>query len=321
MLRAFVANARRLSARTGTPTLGLALRQGRSASSNAAFDHLVRWVKDGTLPTGVNTGVNGGPAFCRLYGIAGIRMGARTGRAPVVTALCFVPCVFLGPLAAAVPGYATAAVLILVGVSMFQSIATIDFLSSEDALPAFVTVVLIPLTLSITQRSPARLKPSRSGKGLPQPRRHRRQRQHTPDDAEERKAGVLEPPARDDTRDRPASPDERVVQPLHPRPIARRDAVGQERAASHESEIPADAQEQHRQDHQRVRTRGRGHAYQARHDEDDHPGHHQRHAPEAIGEPSRRYNHHWPGSSTPASAWRPTDAASSTRNWRAPPLR
>jgi adenine/guanine/hypoxanthine permease len=83
--------------------------------------------------------------------IAGIRMGARTGRASVVTALCFVPCFFLAPLAAAVPAYATAAVLVLVGVSMFQSIATIDFTSIEDALPAFVTVVLIPLTLSITQ--------------------------------------------------------------------------------------------------------------------------------------------------------------------------
>ena len=49
------------------------------------------------------------------------------------------------------PGHATAAVLVLVGVSMFQSIAKIDFSSLEDALPAFVTVVLIPLTLSITQ--------------------------------------------------------------------------------------------------------------------------------------------------------------------------
>ena len=39
----------------------------------------------------------------------------------------------------------------LVGVSMFQSVAKIDFSSIEDALPAFVTVVLIPLTLSITQ--------------------------------------------------------------------------------------------------------------------------------------------------------------------------
>jgi len=91
------------------------------------------------------------PGTAYVESIAGIRMGARTGRASVVTALCFVPCFFLAPLAAAVPAYATAAVLLLVGVAMFQSIATIDYSSLEDALPAFVTVVLIPLTLSITQ--------------------------------------------------------------------------------------------------------------------------------------------------------------------------
>ena len=49
------------------------------------------------------------------------------------------------------PVDATAAVLILVGVSMFQSVATIDFSTLDGAVPAFVTVVLIPLTLSITQ--------------------------------------------------------------------------------------------------------------------------------------------------------------------------
>jgi AGZA family xanthine/uracil permease-like MFS transporter len=101
-----------------------------------------------TLGSGL-AGTSPGTAY--VESIAGIRMGARTGRASVVTALCFVPCFFLGPLAAAVPGYATAAVLVLVGVSMFQSIASIDFTTVEDALPAFVTVVLIPLTLSITQ--------------------------------------------------------------------------------------------------------------------------------------------------------------------------
>ena len=101
-----------------------------------------------TLGSGL-AGTSPGTAY--VESIAGIRMGARTGRASVVTALCFVPCFFLGPLAAAVPSYATAAVLILVGVAMFQSIATIDFTTMEDALPAFVTLVLIPLTMSITQ--------------------------------------------------------------------------------------------------------------------------------------------------------------------------
>jgi adenine/guanine/hypoxanthine permease len=101
-----------------------------------------------TLASGL-AGTSPGTAY--VESIAGIRMGGRSGRASVVTALCFVPCFFLAPLASAVPAFATAAVLVLVGVAMFGSIATIDFSSIEDALPAFVTVVLIPLTLSITQ--------------------------------------------------------------------------------------------------------------------------------------------------------------------------
>jgi adenine/guanine/hypoxanthine permease len=101
-----------------------------------------------TLGAGL-AGTSSGTAY--VESIAGIRMGARTGRASVVTALCFLPCFFLGPLAAAVPGYATAAVLVLVGLSMFQSVTTLDFTSLEDSLPAFMTIVLIPLTLSITQ--------------------------------------------------------------------------------------------------------------------------------------------------------------------------
>ena len=91
------------------------------------------------------------PGTAYVESIAGIRMGARTGRASIVTALCFLPCLFVAPLAAAVPGYATAAVLILVGLTMFQTVTTIDFASLEDGLPAFVTIVLIPLTLSISQ--------------------------------------------------------------------------------------------------------------------------------------------------------------------------
>jgi AGZA family xanthine/uracil permease-like MFS transporter len=101
-----------------------------------------------TLGAGL-AGTSSGTAY--VESIAGIRMGARTGRASVVTALCFLPCLFVGPLAAAVPGYATAAVLVLVGLSMFQSVTTLNFASIEDSLPAFVTIVLIPLTLSITQ--------------------------------------------------------------------------------------------------------------------------------------------------------------------------
>jgi len=101
-----------------------------------------------TLGSGL-AGTSSATAF--VESIAGIRVGARTGRASVVTALCFLPCLFVAPLAAAVPGYATAPVLVLVGLAMFQTVATLNFRAIEDALPPFVTIVLIPLTLSITQ--------------------------------------------------------------------------------------------------------------------------------------------------------------------------
>jgi AGZA family xanthine/uracil permease-like MFS transporter len=94
-------------------------------------------------------GTSSGTAY--VESIAGIRMGGRTGMTSVVTALCFLPCLFIAPLAAAVPAYATAPVLVLVGVAMFQMVAQINFSAIEDALPAFVTLVLIPLTFSITQ--------------------------------------------------------------------------------------------------------------------------------------------------------------------------
>jgi AGZA family xanthine/uracil permease-like MFS transporter len=94
-------------------------------------------------------GTSSGTAY--VESIAGIRMGGRSGMASVVTALCFLPCFFVAPLAAAVPVYATAPVLVLVGVAMFQMVSQIDFTRVEDALPAFVTLVLIPLTFSITQ--------------------------------------------------------------------------------------------------------------------------------------------------------------------------
>lgn len=94
-------------------------------------------------------GSSSGTAY--VESISGIRMGGRTGLTAIVTAFCFLPCLFIAPVASAVPAYATSAVLILVGVSMFQTITRVDFDRPEIALPAFATLILIPLTFSITQ--------------------------------------------------------------------------------------------------------------------------------------------------------------------------
>lgn len=101
-----------------------------------------------TLGAGV-AGSSSGTAY--IESVAGINMGGRTGLTSVFTALCFLPCFFLAPLAGMVPPYATAPVLILVGASMFKSVGQIQFIEIEEGLPAFLTIILIPLTFSITQ--------------------------------------------------------------------------------------------------------------------------------------------------------------------------
>jgi len=128
-----VATASGLTERDGTP---LHLRRGLIVDAIATFG------------AGL-AGTSSGTAY--VESIAGIRMGGRSGMASVVTALCLLPCFFVAPLAAAVPAYATAPVLILVGATMFATIGGLDFSSIETSLPALVTVVMIPLTFSITQ--------------------------------------------------------------------------------------------------------------------------------------------------------------------------
>ena len=94
-------------------------------------------------------GTSSGTAY--IESIAGINVGGRTGLTSVFTALCFLPCFFIAPIAGMVPLYATAPVLILVGASMFRSVREIAFSKIEEGLPAFLTIILIPLTFSITQ--------------------------------------------------------------------------------------------------------------------------------------------------------------------------
>jgi AGZA family xanthine/uracil permease-like MFS transporter len=100
-----------------------------------------------TLAAGL-AGTSSGTAY--VESIAGIRMGGRTGRASVVTRFVSSPA-SSSHRSSPVPAYATAPVLVLVGVAMFQMVGHINFAAIEDALPSFVTLVLIPLTFSITQ--------------------------------------------------------------------------------------------------------------------------------------------------------------------------
>ena len=81
---------------------------------------------------------------------AGVAEGGRTGLTSVVVGILFLFAIFLAPLAGIVPPQATAPVLILVGFLMSGLIKGIDFGDFEEGFPALMTIVLMPLTFSIT---------------------------------------------------------------------------------------------------------------------------------------------------------------------------
>ncbi len=80
---------------------------------------------------------------------SGIAEGARTGLANVVTGLLFLAAMFLTPLTAIVPIEAAAPALVIVGALMIGQVRDIDFSKFEVALPAFLTIVIMPFTFSI----------------------------------------------------------------------------------------------------------------------------------------------------------------------------
>src|SRR5579871_1153456 len=119
------------------------------------------FVKDGKIPrvgralvsdaVGTIFGALTGTSTVTSYieSAAGVAAGARTGLSNVFVAGLFLLAAFCSPLAAAIPGYATAPALILVGALMTESIGRVEWSEFTDAIPAFVTLLATPLTFSI----------------------------------------------------------------------------------------------------------------------------------------------------------------------------
>lgn len=81
---------------------------------------------------------------------AGVAVGARTGFASVITALMFIGALFFSPIVGVVPAYATAPALIIVGGYMFKNVKDLDFTDMKSLFPAFIIIVAMPLTYSIS---------------------------------------------------------------------------------------------------------------------------------------------------------------------------
>ncbi len=81
---------------------------------------------------------------------AGVGEGGRTGLTAFSTAMCFVLAIFLSPIFLAIPGSATAPALIIVGVMMMSPVKNIHWEDYCRAIPAFITIIMMPLAYSIS---------------------------------------------------------------------------------------------------------------------------------------------------------------------------
>lgn len=82
---------------------------------------------------------------------SGVMAGGRTGLTSVVTGLLFAVALFLSPIFLAIPSFATAPALVVVGFMMITTVFRIDFNDMSEAIPAFVAMIVMPFMYSISE--------------------------------------------------------------------------------------------------------------------------------------------------------------------------
>ena len=114
-----------------------------------------RNIKQALITDAVATTIAGiagsSPGTAYIESAVGIKEGGRTGLTAVTAALLFLPFLFMAPLLSMVPSMATAPALVLVGAFMLRPVTKINWLITDEAIPAFIAMVVIPFTYSITQ--------------------------------------------------------------------------------------------------------------------------------------------------------------------------
>jgi len=129
-------------------TLGaIAQRVHIYKNDNRKLDNTLKSDAIGSV-VGSSLGVSTVTSF--IESAAGVEAGGRTGLTAVATALFFLPLLFMLPIFEAIPAVAIYPVLVMVGILMFEEIAHINFKDSPTAISAFFTILMIPLTFSIT---------------------------------------------------------------------------------------------------------------------------------------------------------------------------
>jgi AGZA family xanthine/uracil permease-like MFS transporter len=131
-------------------TLVACCHQAKMVNSHGKIKGLDRLLAIDALAT--MTGAVFGTSTTTAYieSAAGIEQGGRTGLTSVVTGALFLLAILFAPLIGIVPEYATAPALIMVGLFMMKEVRVINFADIQEAFPAFIIIVMIALSYSIS---------------------------------------------------------------------------------------------------------------------------------------------------------------------------
>lgn len=130
--------------------VGVSTRAGM-VDKNGRIPHLKKAFLVDAVGTTAGAMVGTSTVTTFVESASGVAEGGRTGLTSFTTAICFVIALFLAPFFLSVPGAATAPVLILVGLMMMSQVQKIDFANYSESIPAFLCIVMMPLSYSISE--------------------------------------------------------------------------------------------------------------------------------------------------------------------------
>jgi adenine/guanine/hypoxanthine permease len=130
-------------------TLTAVAHQANLLDENGRFPNARRALTCDALGTMIGAALGTSPVTAYIESASGIQAGAKTGLAAVTVSVLFLLSLFLSPLAALVPLYATAPALIFVAALMVKGLKDIDWDDMTEAAPALLTALAIPFTYSI----------------------------------------------------------------------------------------------------------------------------------------------------------------------------
>lgn len=124
--------------------------EGNFVDENGKIKKINKMLEVDAVSTVVGAALGTSTTTTYVESASGIAAGGRTGFTAIVVAFLFLFALLFSPIISIVPAFATAPALVVVGVYMMKNISHIDFTNFREAIPAFLIIVLMPLTYSIS---------------------------------------------------------------------------------------------------------------------------------------------------------------------------